>query len=163
MIKRSVRLQLAVAVVLLAGASGVWADLVSTPVPNTAYITHDGLDWAWVAPVNEQWWGSNELMAPGFHEDWRFATDAEMASRPTLADFTRPDGSEIKAPEYWNTYFTHVDAGDLGSGYVYSTWGHSAAETLYVRDASVVPVPGAALLGLLGLSVAGMRLRRHAA
>ncbi len=163
---RSVCLKVAVAAaVLMAGASGTWANLVSTPLPDAAYITHDGLDWAWASPVNEQWWGSNELMAPDFHEGWRFATDQEMASRPTLADFTRPNESLITASEYWNTYFTHVDASDLASGYVSSTWGHGVNETLYVRDADapVVPLPGAALLGLLGLSVAGARLRRHAA
>ena len=154
--KRRVRVQLAtVAVVLTVGISGASAALTAGPLPDTAYITVNGLDWAWASPVNEQFFGANELKPPEFQEGWRFATDTEMAGLPSLADFTRPDGSYIQAPEYWNTVYTHVDPGDYQGGYVASQWGHGPYETVHVRDgASPVPAPGALALvaaGLFGL------------
>ena len=159
--KRRARLQRAiVAVVLTVGISGASAALTAGPLPDTAYITVNGLDWAWASPVNEQSWGDNELKLPEFQDGWRFATDLEMAGVPSLADFTRPDGSYIKAPEYWNTVFTHVDPGDYGSGYVASQWGHSAYETVYVRDAgSPIPAPGA--LALVGVGLLSLVAKRR--
>lgn len=160
--KKRAYLQLAaVAVVLTVGISGASAVLTPGPLPDTAYITVGGLDWAWASPVNEQFWGGgNELKPPEFQQDWRFATDAEMAGLPSLADFTRPDGSYIKAPEYWNTMFTHVDAGDYALGYVASQWGHGPYETVYVRDAGpIIPAPGA--LALVGAGLLSLVARRR--
>jgi len=153
------RVSLAVlAVVLTVGISGASAALTAGPLPDTAYITIGDLDWAWVSPVNVQFFLDNELMLPGYQAGWRFATDLEMASLPSLADFTRPDSSYIQASEYWNTVYTHVDAGDYGAGFVASQWGSGAydeCETVYVRDAgNPIPAPGALVLvgaGLLGL------------
>lgn len=163
MMKRKARLRLAtVAVVLTVGISGASAALTVGPLPDTAYITIGGLDWAWASPVNVQFHGSNELMPPEFQEGWRFATDAEMASLPSLADFTRPDGSLIKAPEYWNTYYTHVDPTDYAGGYVASQWGsgpYDEYDTVYVRDVSVIPAPGA--LALVGAGLLSLVARRR--
>lgn len=145
----------------LCGAAN--AALIADPLASDTYITLGSLDWAWASPVNNQdWYGLNTLMAPEFHAGWRFATEQEMASRPTLGDFTRQDGSYIQAAAYWNTYFTHVDAGDLASGYVSSSWGGYWNETLYVRDAgpSQGNVPEPATLGLLALGLMGIGAAR---
>lgn len=159
--KRRVRVQLAtVAIVLMVGISTASATLTPGPVPNTAYITVNGLDWAWASPVNEQWWGDNELKLPEFQDGWRFATDLEMAGLPSLADFTRPDGSHIQATQYWNTVFTHVDAGDYAGGYVASQWGNGPYETVYVRDGgNPVPAPGA--LALVGAGLLSLVAKRR--
>ena len=138
------------------------AALITTPLTTNDYITVDSLDWAWASPVNEQIWGRNELKAPDFHEGWRFATAAEMASRPTLADFTRVDGSYIQAVQYWNTQFNHVDPSNLASGSVSSTWGKGSYETLYVRDVAVTAeVPAPATLALLGIGFAALAMTRR--
>ena len=138
------------------------AALITTPLTTNDYITIDSLDWAWASPVSDQFWpGGNELKAPDFHEGWRFATAAEMASRPTLADFTRLDGSYIQAAQYWNTQFTHVDANDLANGYVSSAWGSAYDETLYVRDVAVSAVPAPATLALLGAGFVALAVTRR--
>lgn len=159
--KRRSRVQLAtVAIVLAAGVSGASAALTPGPLPDTAYITVDGLDWAWASPVNEPIWGSNELKLAEFQDGWRFATDLEMAGLPSLADFTRPDGSYIQAPEYWNTVYTHVDPADYANGYVASQWGNGSYETVYVRDAgSPIPAPGA--LALVGAGLLSLVAKRR--
>jgi uncharacterized protein (TIGR03382 family) len=163
MMNRKAYLQLAtVAVVLTVGISGASAALTVGPLPDTAYITVGDLDWAWASPVNVQFFSNNELMPPEFQEGWRFATDAEMAGLPSLADFTRPDASYIQASEYWNTVYTHVDPGDFAAGYVSSQWGHGTydtEETVYVRDVSVIPAPGA--LALVGAGLLSLVARRR--
>lgn len=138
------------------------AALISTPLTTNDYITIDGLDWAWASPVNVQFFNGNELKTPDFHEGWRFATAAEMASRPTLANFTRLNGTYIQAAEYWNTVFTHVDAGDLAGGFVSSAWGSGVYDSLYVRDVAVASaVPAPATLALLGAGFAALLMTRR--
>jgi hypothetical protein len=134
-----------------------FANPIASDLPADTYIIKDGLEWTWASPVNEETWGSNILSAPSFHAGWRFATDLEMQNRPVLADFTRPDGSYIQSAAYWNSVYTHVDAGDLGSGLVNSAWGHSWNETLYV---AAVPEPETYALMLAGLGVVGAIARR---
>ena len=138
-------------VLLTVGAAN--ATLISDPLASGTYITVDGLDWTWASPVNEEDWseGYNTLMAPTYHEGWRFATDAEMLDIPSFADFTRVDGTYIQSVVYWNTAFTHVDAGDDVS----STWGHGMNETFYVRDAAS-PTPEPSTMMLLGFGLVGL-------
>jgi hypothetical protein len=132
------------------------ANPITTPLPSDVYITEGGLDWTWVSPVNIEFWSGNKLELPSFHpEGWRFATDSEMASHPSLAAFTRYDGSYIESVAYWNNYVTWVDPSDLSGGYVSSTWGHDVNETLYVRGGSQ-PVPEPTTMLLLGLGLVGL-------
>jgi hypothetical protein len=99
---------------------------------------------------------------------------------PTLASFAGPDVSNMS----WRLYF----AGDLpmatpleldwalfndkqltawthwlvGTDGVLQQWWLNPSNGWQPEYSSVVPVPGAVLLGLLGLSVAGVKLRKRA-
>ena len=143
-----------IAVICLLSIVGISsAAIISDPLPSNVYITIGNLDWTWASPVNDQFFDSNELKAPGFHTGWRYATVAEMANHPTLDNFTKPGGGYIYSSAYWNTVYIHIDWEDFYYGRVSSEWGHYMDETLYVRD-HVVPEPGTILLlgsGLIGL------------
>lgn len=154
---------LAAGLLIFAQVSAAFA-INTNPLPLSTYITVGNLDWTWAAPINEQYWGSNELMAPSFHQGWRFATEREFANHPSFEAFLRQDNSVIQSAEYWNTVYTHVDNWDFQNGYVSSAWGHSWNETLYVRDAVGTPLPLAASVVLFGSGFAGLigRLKRKA-
>ncbi|WP_417067170.1 PEP-CTERM sorting domain-containing protein [Niveibacterium terrae] len=142
---------IAAALLLLGFCINAYANPILTDLPASTYVTKDGLDWTWASPVNEESWISNTLYAPSLHDGWRFATDAELAQAPTLADF---DNGAIQSVAYWNSFFTHVDKIDLASGFYASTWGHAYYETLYVRDTIDIPEPQS--LALLGLGLLGL-------
>ncbi|MET0307734.1 MAG: PEP-CTERM sorting domain-containing protein [Sphingomonas sp.] len=61
------------------------------PVPDNAYITIDGLDWAWALPYNAvqdpYFYSGIDLFYQG-KLGWRFPTPEEFAIHPVLADFT---------------------------------------------------------------------------
>ena len=77
-------------------------------------------------------------------------------------DFDGDSGSVsmgFAAPQPWNGSVVHLTASSadwFGSG----AWGGTV--TGGSVDANVVPVPAAVLLGMLGLSVAGVKLRKYA-
>jgi len=132
-----------------------FANPIATDLPSDTYVIQDGLKWTWASPVNEEFFNSNVLSDPSFHIGWRFATNAELANIPSLADF---DFGNIQSTAYWNSEYTHVDVSDFTGGYFASLWGHDAYETFYV---SAVPEPGAYAMLLAGLGLLGFMARRR--
>lgn len=135
------------------------------PVYFDSYIQQGNLYWAWASPVSTaNYKDINFLELPSFHEGWRFATDTEMASRPTWSAFIRADGSPIQAAEYWNSSFHYVDPSDFQQGYVLSDWtkagGTVGWETLYVKDVAPIPEPETYAMLLAGLGLIGAVARR---
>lgn len=55
------------------------------PVPENAYISRDGLDWAWAAPVPAALAGFD--IERGAPEGWRLPTAAELTRAPAPVDF----------------------------------------------------------------------------
>jgi len=161
------------------------ASLITSDLSEDAYISYQGMDWAWASPDNMQFQGcsgpadsenyltrvyenaddvcSNQLMAPEFHDDWRYATAAELdilLNDIGLAAFVASNGSLIQAAAYWNTAYTTVDYRNFLSGYVASNWGANGYETFYVRDHdTVVPEPSALLLFSVMMCLLAFRLR----
>ena len=163
------------------------AGLISTALSADDYVAYQGMDWAWASPDNIQFQGcngpdnaddylteiysnnddvcSNQLMAPEYHEDWRYATASELdilLNDLGLAAFFRTNGSIIQAAAYWNTGYTTVDYQNFLSGYVSSQWGSIGYETFYVRaHETLVPEPSTQLLFILMISLLALRLRRQ--
>ncbi|WDE04492.1 hypothetical protein SG34_024665 [Thalassomonas viridans] len=163
----------------------VRASLITSDLSEDAYISYQGMDWAWASPDNVQFQGcdgpadpenyltqvydnaddvcSNQLMAPEFHDDWRYATASELdvlLNDIGLMAFVASNGSLIQATAYWNTGYTTVDYRNFLSGYVASSWGEIGYETFYVRDhETVVPEPPALLLSSLMMCMLAFRLR----
>jgi len=139
------------------------------------YVSYANLDWAWVSPVNEQFWGcqaeidnadeylitvlsnsgcDNQLLAPEYREGWRYATDIELDiiyNQLGILAFMPTQNSLIQAASYWNTSFTHVDMNDFLSASISGEWGNGFNETFYVRDSKSVPEPSTLLIFALGL------------
>jgi len=156
------------------------ATLISSSVDiddaiDPVYVTYANLDWAWVSPVNEQFWGcpadivdaenylvtvltnsgcDNQLLAPEYREGWRYATSAELDilyNQLGFLAFMPTQNTLIQAASYWNTSFTHVDTNDFIGAYIKSEWGNGSYETFYVRDSQQVPEPSTLMIFALGL------------
>ncbi|ARE41660.1 hypothetical protein RGUI_3519 [Rhodovulum sp. P5] len=164
------------------------AALYEAPVAANAYITMDGLDWAWANPLpaNNSSFDLSYQSAFG----WRLPTVAELVNAPLATDFifaganvplsgTDPvsgayfttataslTGDAACASPYFSNTFYHCDWQD-GLGEIYGPWAgmqdaESFAEQLVVRSATPpVPLPGAAGLLLAGLGgIAALRRRK---
>ncbi len=139
------------------------ANPIADPLPANTYITWNGLDWTWAAPVSQVNWGNgNVLSAPTFHEGWRFATIEEwtpfaaLNGNTRLAMFTNANGGYINSVVYWNTSFTHVDASDMSGSAISRTLGGGALEMVYVRGGDEQAVPEPATIALFGLGLLGL-------
>lgn len=168
------------------------AAFIEAPVAANAYITANGLDWAWAYPLAE---GLDLSYQSAF--GWRLPTAAELLFAPDALAFqfdganvpyqgTDPvsgatfaygdatlTGAAACATPYFSVVYMHCDWGN-GPGTLTDPqpWGPSGvyyAESLVVRGAGVVvppaPVPVPAAAGLLagGLGVLSFLRRRKAA
>lgn len=116
------------------------ATLITTELAEDAYITYQGIDFAWASMVNSEKFyvgvdSHNELLKPTDHEGWDYATDEQLglltalSGADLLALFTREDGSYIHAFEYWNTVYDQVnDTANILAGEIRSQWSWTAPE-----------------------------------
>ncbi|MDE2403687.1 MAG: PEP-CTERM sorting domain-containing protein [Sphingomonadales bacterium] len=181
---------------LLLGAASLLAAVpasaaINLPVPANAYITFNGLDWAWANPLPGT---ASDLSFQG-SLGWRLPTVAELASAPQATDFLFAGGnvpfggSDLAsgahfqatnsnynfaqsagacATPYFASFYTHCDWQD-GNGQTYGPWAGTAgaasfADQLYVRTASVndgVPEPATWATMILGLGMVGFAMRRR--
>ncbi|PCI52174.1 MAG: hypothetical protein COB45_13840 [Gammaproteobacteria bacterium] len=126
------------------------------------YINYKGYDWAWVSPVNVEYYTNtftNTLYAPELQKNWQFADSALLnilKTELTLADFT--NGNDIiQAAQFFNSDFDYVDSTEFDTAS--SEWIAqndplvlflNTAETFYVRP-SKVPEPTTLMIFSLGL------------
>ena len=137
------------------------ATLITTDLTDNNYINHNGLDIAWVSPVNTPVFGLNTLYAPDalhVHEGWRFATEDELniIKSLTLESFFHYEDSNGKyykhAVEFWNSNFDYIDINDFEDGNIRSNWSSSdySYETFYVRTTEV-PEPSTLMIFSIAL------------
>src|SRR6476661_2532617 len=60
------------------------------PVAANAYITYNGLDWAWISPCTPG--GCSNIV---FVDGFRYATPTEWAGRPAASAFLDPAGNSF--------------------------------------------------------------------
>lgn len=183
---------------IIAGAAGIAfaapahaAAPLNIPLPANAYITFNGLQWAWAIPLP----GSrfpNALSYQGT-QGWRLPTTAELLNAPNATDFLFPGGNApfngtgadgatfaftnaayaaaqsagACASAYFNSGYSHCDWGE-GNGQPFQPWAGSpgardSAEQLYVRLAvqGGVPEPATWAMLMLGFGAVGWSLRRR--
>src|SRR6188768_3717252 len=91
---------LIVGLFIFGGLRSVFANPILSDLPSDAYITINGLDWAWASPVASHDFGDNQLFDPELHAGWRFATAEEWAVRPSASAFDVLSNTAAAVP-YW--------------------------------------------------------------
>jgi len=126
---------------LLVCSSNLSATIITTELSDDAYITYNGLDWAWAAPVSIQFNNcddivlnqenylttlytessptcENQLLAAAFHPGWGFfdGTRQELLlAMPDLSLFDDNNGGYKNAFEYWNTTYSFANFGGINA------------------------------------------------
>lgn len=160
-------------------ATPSFATLITTPITEDlaadTYITYQGYDWTWAAPINTTnysdndpttgVWVDNVFEDASFHTGWMYIDTPELNalfSTLTLADFTNSNNEIIQSVAYWNSHFVHVDTGDFNqrSGVKSADVGAENNETFYVRVA-VAQVPEPTTLFIFAASLLGFSIRKR--
>jgi hypothetical protein len=179
----------AAAAICLAAAGGA-AATINSPIPTNAYITYNGLDWAWGAPIADP---TGLYLTYQGTQGWHVATAQELANAPNAANFmfaganvpyngTDPVSGAVFADTnanyatlhsagacatpYFSSGYAHCDFDD-GNGQSF-TWAGTNGnqgnnDQLYVR-ASVsngVPEPATWTTLIFGFGAVGAMLRRR--
>ena len=167
------------------------ASLINIPVPNNAFITLNGYDWAWAMPVPSDGSGGFgvfiDLSVQG-PLGWRVPTLAELASAPLATDFIFPGanvplggidpisgavfaatnsdltGAAACAAPYFNNTYSHCDWQD-GSGQPFGPWFGLPGAPSFADSLAIrdvtAGVPEPASLFVLGGGLAALGLMRR--
>lgn len=186
MTKQKTLLRVALAAALASHFAIADAAYINTPLPSNAYITHNGLDWAWAFPLPA---ASGLDLSFQSAYGWHIASAAELALAPLATDFlfsggnvpfngTDPvsgayfsavnagyTGNGACATPYFSNSYRHCDWQD-GLGQTYGPWAGMAnafgfADQLVVRQA--VPEPGSLPLVAIAVGALAFTLRKKAA
>jgi len=150
------------------------------------YVVYDDRDWAWVSPVNAQFYDChqeidnpenylttvldnsgcvNQLLAPQYRDGWRFATESELDiifNVLTLNSFYDFENDMfIQAAEYWNTNYLNIDYLNFQSNKISGEWSDNKVfETFYIRDHDSKPVPEPSTLMIFALGLIALASRK---
>jgi hypothetical protein len=130
--------------------------VINAPLPASAYITHNGLEWAWASPVNYQESLSWDFSVQG-PLGWRYPTAAELLQAPGGMDFLF-SGANVPFNgidpvsgarfEYLSAeYLTAQSAGACASPYFQNSYAH--CDFGNAPDQSLGPLPWAGQPGTL--------------
>ena len=131
---------------------------LNAPVPSSAYIVFDNLEWAWGDSTSSE--EALDLSYQG-SQGWSVATEAELANAPLATDFLKSDGnvpyngvdpvsqsqfSPLLAPDYTLAmsagacaagYFSHYNAqcnfAD-GDGQAFGPWAGTGGVTINMAN-----------------------------
>lgn len=141
---------------------GTASAATNVPVPDDAFITFNGQDWAWASPCSPDGCGGYSPIDMSFQatQGWRVAEAADLLTGPSAADF----GGKCAA-SYFSTIYTHCDAGDGAAGYIWNAPGekglNSASETWVLRAGvnGAVPEPATWAMMIFGFGAVGGSMR----
>ena len=125
-------------------------------------------------PPLEEYLQNNDLPSHGIYETYFQEHSFTLASAPMTALYNAqenpggPDPTVTSGPLYYQAF--DVDVSGLSHGYAMHFDLYTKLElentidkfAPFSHDVLSAPVPGAVLLGLLGLGVAGVKLRKYA-
>ncbi|MGZ4788127.1 MAG: PEP-CTERM sorting domain-containing protein [Terriglobales bacterium] len=141
--------------VLLMACIAVFAiGAYATDVPPNLIVNYAGLEWVWASPCAPEQPSCGQTLT--LHDGWTIPTDAQWAlwggDRNLLYNLFENDPSEKCASSYFDSGYSHCDAGDLQNGAIWHATGlcdpnfadgcnNPASETILVRGNVATPEP----------------------